>query len=118
MRESQETARRKARAQERAWQRQHDHTVAATRARFREIAQHLGVPARAVPALVESAMEAARFYGMECTYANYELRTGCAYPPERREAEEEQEEGEWRASLDRLEEALSGVGRDVHGVAR
>jgi hypothetical protein len=107
MRESQEAIRRKARAQELAWRKERDHTVAETRARFREIAERAGVPAGAVPALVDAAMEAARFYGMECAYANYELRTGRAYPSERREAVEEHAEAEWRGSLARLDEALA-----------
>jgi hypothetical protein len=51
-------------------------------------------------------MEVARFYAMECAYANYEMRTGHAYPPERREAEEAQERADWRVCLSRLEEAL------------
>jgi hypothetical protein len=107
MRESQEVTRRKAQAQELTWRKERDHTVAETRARFREIAERAGVPAGAVPALVDTAMEAARYYGMECAYANYELRTGHAYPSERREAVEEHAEAEWRASLARLEEALA-----------
>jgi hypothetical protein len=106
VRDSQELARRRAKSQELAWQRQRDHTVAETRARYRAIARRLRVPGGAEPALIDSAMEVARFYAMECTYANYELRTGYAYPPERREAEEEQEEAEWVASLTRLEAAL------------
>jgi hypothetical protein len=97
-----ESARRKARAQEETWRRERDHNVAETRARFRDIATLLGLPDGVAAALVDASMEAARFYAMECAYANFELRTGCAYPPERRETEEAQEQTDWRRTLARL----------------
>jgi hypothetical protein len=103
--------RRKAKEQEASWRREREHNVAETRARIREIAQRLPVAESAVPALIDAAMEAARFYAMECAYANYELRTGCAFPPERRESEEAQELSAWRASLRRLEKALAEAER-------
>jgi hypothetical protein len=103
---SHEQARRRTRSQEMAWRRDRQHNIAETRRRIREIADRLPVDAAAVPALVEAMMEVARFYAMECAYANYEMRTGHAYPPERREAEEAQERADWQVCLTRLEEAL------------
>jgi hypothetical protein len=113
-----QTSRRKALAQEEAWRREREHSTTEARARFREISDRVAVPEGAMPALLDAAMEAARFYAMECAYANYELRTGCAFPPERREAEEHQEQVEWRACLARLEAALAGEVRRATPVRR
>jgi hypothetical protein len=103
MTSSQKTQRKITREQESAWQRASDHNVTEARRRFREIAQRLPISPALVTVVVDATMEVARFYAMECAYANYELRTGCAYPPERREAEEAQERADWRSCLARLE---------------
>jgi hypothetical protein len=100
---TQESQRQRTREQELTWRRASDHNVVEARRRFREIAQRLPIPSTLVPLVVDAAMEVARFYAMESAYANYELRTGCAYPPERREAEEAQERADWRSCLGRLE---------------
>jgi hypothetical protein len=94
------------RAQHQAWRREQDHMAAQTRARFREVTDRLMIPERARGSVVEALMEAARFHSMECAYANYELRTGCTYPPERREAEESQERRDWSECMSRLDAAL------------
>jgi hypothetical protein len=80
------------------------------RARIREIAQRLPWPSPPCGA-DRRGHGGRRFYAMECAYANYELRTGCAFPPERRESEEAQELSAWRASLRRLEKALAEAER-------
>jgi hypothetical protein len=98
--------RKRAKAHQEAWRREKEHTATETRARFREVVERLALPPRLAPPVVDALMEVARYYSMECAYANYELRTGCAYPPERRESEEEQERGEWAACLVRLEASL------------
>lgn len=98
----------RSRTQEQVWRREQAHTVAETRARLQEIASRLPVAEPAKRAVVEAAMEAGRYFAMECAYANYELRTGFAYSPERRALEEEQERANWRACLGRLDKALPG----------
>jgi hypothetical protein len=97
----------RSRTQEQVWERERTHIVAETRSRLRHVAGCLPIGPAARRAVVEAAMEAARFHAMECTYANYELRTGSPYPPERRELEEEHERADWEACLARLEESLS-----------
>jgi hypothetical protein len=94
------------RTREQVWERERSHNVSETRSRLRQIAAHLPLGERARRAVVDAALEAARFHAMECTYANYELRTGSPYPPERRELEEAHERGDWEACLARLEESL------------
>jgi hypothetical protein len=105
MTSTQKSPRQITREQEAAWRHASDHNVTEARRRFREIAQRLPISPALVPVVVDAAMEVARFYAMECAYANYELRTGCAYPPERRESEEAQERADWRSRLARLEPA-------------
>lgn len=103
---SHDSTRERKRALELALQRDRAHNVTETRHRFEAIFQRVPAPASAIPTLVDAALEVARHYAMECAYANYELRTGHAYPPERREAEELQEEREWRACLGRIERLM------------
>jgi dsRNA-specific ribonuclease len=95
------------RQKEEAWRRGQHHTFAETQHRVREILSRLGIGDPAAQATLNAAMQAARYFSMECAYANHELRTGCAYPSERREAEEAQEAAEWEACLRRLEEAVA-----------
>lgn len=97
------------------WERDQAHTAAETRARLQEIAARLPVRDPVRGALVEAALQASRHHAMECAYANYELRTGFAYSPERRELEEEQEAAEWRACLSRLDQAAERYQRDSTG---
>jgi hypothetical protein len=98
---------RKLRTQHLSLRREREHVAAETRARFRAVTDRLVVQPSATPIVVDALMEAARFYSMECAYANYELRTGCAYPPERREADESLETADWARCLERLDAALA-----------
>lgn len=94
------------RRRELAWRRASAENVAAARRRFTAIAERIGLPPDAEGAFVAAAMEVARGYAMECSYANYELRTGHAWPGEDREVEESLEERQWRGTLERLERAV------------
>jgi hypothetical protein len=98
----------RSRNQERVWCREQAHTVAETRARLQEITSRLPIREPARRAVVDATLEAARYFAMECTYANYELRTGFAYSPERRALEEGHAQANWQASLARLDRALGG----------
>jgi hypothetical protein len=98
---------RKLRAQHLVLRREREHVAAETRARFRAVTSRLAIPPSATPMVLDVLMEAARFYSMECSYANYELRTGCSYPSERRESDESQELADWARCLERLDAALA-----------
>lgn len=98
----------RSRTQEEMWNRKRTHSIGETRSRLQQITTRLPVSEPARRAVVEAALEAARFYALECAYENYELRTGYAYPPERRELEEEHERADWEACVARLDETLRG----------
>lgn len=103
------------RRRELEWRRASAENLAEARGRFRDIAGCLGLEGEAEVAFVAAALEAARGYALECWYANYELRTGHAWPSEDRQAQEVLEEREWRVTLERLGRAVAGAGRLTGG---
>jgi hypothetical protein len=83
------------------------------RQRLDAICQHLGLDAASTGALVHGAMEVARQFSAESTYANYEHRTGTPWPEEWREFDEEERQAAWRIALERVEAVAKGIVRRV-----
>lgn len=93
---------------EAVWRTASAENTAAARRQFREIARRLGLAPAVEPAFVNAGMEVSRQYSMECCYSNYQLRTGHAWPPEQKEAEELRMQRDWEAALREIEEAVKG----------
>jgi hypothetical protein len=83
------------------------------RRRLEEVCRHLALDAASTGALVHAAMEVARQFSAESTYANYQHRTGTSWPEEWREFDDEERQAAWRLALEHVETVAKRIIRPV-----